>query len=54
MKATAAMEMAAGGSRRTAKDLLARRKENGAGGMYHSGGRGTDESAYKSAEWSGE
>ena len=56
MKATSATETAtaAGGRGRTTKDLPACRKDNGAGGKYRAGGRGTEDSTDESAEWSGE
>ena len=45
---------AAGVSKRTTKDPPAHRKDNGAGGKYCAGSRGTEESSDESAKWSGE
>ena len=51
---TAGTATEAGGIPQTTEDPPAQRSDNGSGGKYRAGGRDTEESADKSAEWGGD
>ena len=53
-EATEMMATVAGSRRRTNEDQPVSTQENDAGGTYHVGTKGTEESATKISKWSGE